>query len=75
MIRHAPREISGGDPIFVVTDAGKCAVVEQSPKPPKVSRGQAVYQEWLSFSDAYDMKFGEYLKRRREIRAWLASLD
>lgn len=63
MVRHPPREISGGMPIFVVTDAGKAHVREHSPKPPKVSRGRARYLHWLAVSDVYDEPFGVWLKR------------
>lgn len=64
MVEHAAREISGGDPIFTVTDAGKAYIAEHSPKPPKVSRGKERYLRWLEVSDCYpDLKFGEWLKK------------
>lgn len=62
MVEHAPRAISGGDPIFTVTDKGKAYIAEHSPKPPKVSRGKARYLRWLEVSDAYDISFGDWLK-------------
>ncbi len=64
MREHAGREISGGDPIFTVTDAGKAYIAEHSPAPPKVSRGKARYLKWLQVSDCCpDLKFGEWLKK------------
>lgn len=63
MVEHAAREISGGDPIFVVTDAGKAYIAEHSPPPPKVSRGRARYLKWLHVSDATGETFGAWLKR------------
>lgn len=60
MREHPAREISGGDPIFAVTDAGKTYIAEHSPKPPKRTRGQDRYQRWLSVADF--VTFGEWLK-------------
>lgn len=62
MREHAPRAISGGDPIFTVTDAGKAYIAERSPKPPKLTRGQRRYQAWLTVSDICGVPFGEWLK-------------
>ena len=65
MTEHAPREISGGDHIFKVTDAGREYIAANSPAPPKVSRGKARYLKWLEVSDcAPDLSFGEWLKAR-----------
>lgn len=63
MMEHAPREISGGDYIFVVTDAGKAYIAEHSPKPPTVSRGKARYLRYLEVADVCDWTFGEWLKK------------
>lgn len=60
MREHAPREISGDDYIFTVTDAGRAYIDANSPKPPKVSRSRARY---LAFIDAdCGLTFGEWLK-------------
>lgn len=64
MQRHAPRAISGGDPIFVVTEAGRAYVRERSPRPPRVSRTRQRYLDWLHVSDATGETFGEYVKRK-----------
>jgi hypothetical protein len=63
MVEHAPSDISGGCPVFVVTDAGKAYIAEHSPPPPKVSRGKARYLRWLHVSDAAGETFGAWLKR------------
>jgi len=65
MVRHEPREIFGGPTsyCFCVTDAGKAFVISNSQKPPKVSRGRRRYLEWLEVSAAYDISFGEWLRR------------
>lgn len=63
MTEHAPREISGGDFIFVVTNAGKAYIAEHSPKPPTMSRGKARYLRYLEVSDVCDWTFGEWLKK------------
>jgi len=69
MVEHAARAISGGDPIFTVTDAGKAYIAEHSPKPPKVSRGKARYLKWLEVSECYpDMTFGDWLKAEERAR-------
>lgn len=61
MTEHPPSEISGGAPIFTVTDAGKAFVAARSPKPPKVSRGKARYLRFINADCG--LTFGEWLKR------------
>lgn len=64
MQEHAPREISGGDYIFTVTDAGRAYVREHSPAPPKLTRSK---QRYLAFVDAdCGLTFGEWLKAGRD---------
>lgn len=49
-----------------VTQAGRDAVRQESPRPPKLTRGQQNYREWLRIADIYpDWTFGDWLKRRR----------
>ena len=63
MTEHAPRAISGGDPIFTVTKAGVSYITEHSPAPPKVSRSKARYLRWHNSALAdLGMSFGEWLK-------------
>lgn len=49
----------GGDSVFEVTDAGRRAVREQSPDPPKLTRSQRKYRRWLSLD--LGMTFREFL--------------
>jgi hypothetical protein len=37
-------ELTGGSPLFRVSEAGKAAVRSESPKPPKLSRSQRQYE-------------------------------
>lgn len=60
MREHAPREISGGDTIFTVTEAGVAYVDANSPPPPKLTRGQARYQAFLDADCG--LSFGEWLR-------------
>lgn len=62
MREHAPREISGGDYIFTVTDAGKAYIAQHSPPEPKLTAGQKRYQRWLAVADVYGGTFGDWLK-------------
>lgn len=66
MIEYAPREMFGGEPCFVVTDVGKLAMREASPKPPKLTQSQKRYREFLNASDAFNCTFREWLKMRKE---------
>ncbi|MDM9619109.1 hypothetical protein [Rhizobium sp. S96] len=62
--------LSGGDHVFWVTDAGKIAVVENSPAPPKkpiLSRAKQTYQDWLEQDCC--MPFIEYAKWKSRQRA------
>lgn len=61
MVEHAPSEITGGMPCFVVTPDGEKAVREQSPPAPKLTRSQRRYRDYLA-SDS-SLEFGEWLKR------------
>jgi hypothetical protein len=47
MIEHPASELTGGDPCFCVTDAGKKAMTAESPQPPKLTRSQQRYQRFL----------------------------
>lgn len=44
----------------MVTDAGKAAMLAESPKPPKLTRSQVRYRLFLSHDSG--MRFGEWLK-------------
>jgi hypothetical protein len=64
MTRQNGNQITGGDDAFFVTDAGRRYVAENSPPPPKLTRGQARYRDWLSVSDITGETFIEFCKRR-----------
>lgn len=54
-----------------VTDDGKAAMREASPKPPKLTRSQRRYREYLGWKDAYGGTFRGFLtdmKARKEIQ-------
>lgn len=71
MSRVANVKPFGGSDCFTVTEEGKCAAVANSPAPPKLTRSQQMYQDWLSYDS--DMSFIEYAKwksrKRSEARA------
>lgn len=67
MTRRANVELFGGSDVFTVTEEGKRAAVANSPSPPKLSRGQQRYRDWLDYDS--DMSFIDYVKwksRRRQ---------
>jgi hypothetical protein len=49
-----------------VTEAGKTAMVMESPKPPKLTRGQQRYREFLHADTGES--FGQWLKDRSKSR-------
>jgi hypothetical protein len=51
--------------VYRVTDEGKKAVREESPKPDKKTRSQMRYREYLRVSDALNCTFGEFLKLQK----------
>ena len=67
MREHAPREISGGDYIFTVTDAGRAWVTAHSPNPPHLSRSAQRYRAFLNEDGGEN--FGEWLRLQKHRRA------
>lgn len=63
MTRRVAPEHYGGMDFFYVTDAGRQYVAANSPPPPKLTRGERRYQQYLD-ADC-DMSFGEWLTRAR----------
>lgn len=60
-----PSEVSGGAPVFYVTEEGRAAMVAQTPKPKPLSRSAQRYRQWLTEGYAeFDMPFGEFLRQR-----------
>lgn len=60
MTRSEGSVLTGGCPAFFVTEAGKRVAVAISEKPPKLTRSQRRYQQWLDADGG--MSFGQYLK-------------
>ncbi|EJL54888.1 hypothetical protein PMI09_02204 [Rhizobium sp. CF122] len=54
--------LSGGDDCFWATEEGKRAVVAESPAPPKLTKGQQRYRDYLDADCS--MSFIEYLRYR-----------
>jgi hypothetical protein len=65
MVEHAPRELFGGDYCFTVTDAGRRALREHSPAPPRQTRSQKRYESFLRADSS--LSFGEWLRVKREV--------
>lgn len=60
MVRHAATELTGGMDCFVVTDAGRRWVQNNSPAPPKLTRSQKRYLRFLDEDSG--LRFGEWLR-------------
>ena len=67
MVEHKGSELTGGAPWFSVSDAGKEAVALQSPPPPKLTRSQQRYQDYLD--EDCCVTFGEWLRYKRPRQA------
>jgi hypothetical protein len=52
MVKRSPCAVT--DHWFSVTDAGRAAVQNESPKPPKLSRSKQRYKRYLEFGDGFD---------------------
>jgi len=61
MVEHEPSFLTGGSLWFSVTPKGINAVALESPKPPKLTRGQQRYREYLDADGAF-ASFGDFLK-------------
>ncbi len=64
MQEHKSSQLSGGNSIFTVTGSGVLAMITESPAPPKLTRSQKRYQEWLDADNG--MTFCEFIKAYRE---------
>ncbi|WP_313441840.1 hypothetical protein [Stenotrophomonas sp.] len=60
MVQHAGNEIIGGGDLFNVNQAGRAALQEHTPPPPKLTRAQQRYQQFLSYDGGETS--GEYLR-------------
>ena len=61
MLDLGPWIIAGRSHVFAVTEAGRGHAREHSPKPPKLTRSQRRYRDFLC--EDGDLTFGEWLKR------------
>lgn len=68
MLERPASPLTGGDPVFFVTNAGRDHVLAASPKPMRLTRGQKNYQRYLEVSDATGETFFEWLKRETRER-------
>ena len=64
----------GRDQFFHVTEAGRIAMLEASPKPPKLTRDQRRYRAYLcadvGYSFIYYLKYMQAAKREGRIREY-----
>ncbi|WP_445978293.1 hypothetical protein ACUVWM_18785 [Stenotrophomonas muris] len=60
MVQRAGNAITGGSDLFNVTEAGRVAVQEHTPPPPKLTRSQQRYQQFLRYDGG--VTFGEFLR-------------
>lgn len=62
MTRRPGTSITGWDDLFTVTSAGIKYVADNSPAPPKLTRSQQRYEDFLAEDGS--LTFGEWLKVR-----------
>lgn len=61
----APSFLPPGQRVFIATNAGKATALEEHERRrPRLTRGQRRYHAWLDVSDAWNITFGEFLRRR-----------
>ena len=62
MADHGPQSIAGGMHCYTVTAAGRDAMIQQSPKKPKVSLGRRRYRAFRDLCEVCpDLTFHEFL--------------
>ncbi len=64
MVERPASELTGGDPLFHVTESGVNVVRNESPPPPKLSRSQKRYRQFLEADTGFSFK--EWLTRKRQ---------
>ena len=64
MVRRPGSPLTGGDDLFLVTEAGRQWMAQNSPPAPKLTRSQRRYRNWID-SGAADcgVPFGEFIRR------------
>jgi hypothetical protein len=63
-----PNELSGGSDCYHVTEAGKRLFFANCPRPPRKTRSQKRYEEWLRLDGCSGETFGQWLKNRKKQR-------
>lgn len=70
MVRHAGNALTGEMDLFMVTDAGREFIANQSPKVDAKQRKRDRYSRFLDVSDVLpDLTFREFLRREKEFAA------
>jgi hypothetical protein len=69
LMQHHPTTAIFPDYDCTVTEAGKKAVIAESPKPPKLTRSKKRYLDYLDWADASQGTFREYLDYLKYKRA------
>jgi hypothetical protein len=64
MVRQKGGRLTGGDDAFFVTDEGRRYVAENSPQPPKLTKSQQRYRDWLKVADCTNETFIEFCRRQ-----------
>ena len=54
MWSEKPSPLTGGSIPFFVTEEGKKAMADNSPKPPKLNRSKQRYQQYREYGDSFD---------------------
>lgn len=67
MYVRPPSEMTGGDPCFIVTQAGIDFVAKNSPDAPVLSRSQQTYRRFLAAESS--LSFREWLTRKPRVTA------
>lgn len=62
MREYPASELTGGDPLFLVTVEGLEATRRESPTPPKLTRSQVRYRRFLDADCG--LRFGEWIRLR-----------
>ncbi len=65
MVEHRASDLTGGDPLFVATPAGRQWAEDNAPPPPKLTAGQKRYREYLKSNS--DLSFFAWLERRQAV--------
>ena len=59
---HGPQTIASGMHLYTVTEAGRDAMINESPRSPRLSKSKQRWAYWLRIADAFSgNKFGDFL--------------